>query len=89
VEEKIMADKVSIEEFSDIKEYLSPIQFNLIKTLKKIGPLTRKELVKELKTPRTTIYDNLIKLQKKKVVEKFSRNNGKRGRPLIFWRIKD
>jgi predicted ArsR family transcriptional regulator len=89
VEENPMADKILTEEFSNLREYLSPIQFNLIKTLKDIGPLTRRELVKKLDTPRTTIYDNLIKLQKRKVVEKFSRNNGKRGRPLIFWKIKD
>ena len=69
--------------------YLTPIQFNLIKVLKEVGPLTRKVLVKELKTPRTTIYDNLVKLQKRKLIEKFSRNNGERGRPLVFWKFKD
>ena len=36
---------------------------NVIKTLKDEGPLTRRDLVKELKIARTTIYDNLIKLQ--------------------------
>lgn len=74
--------------FNELREeYLTPIQFNLIKTLEKKGPSTRKELVHYLDTPRTTIYDNLIKLQKRKVVEKFSRNNGKRGRPRTFWKI--
>ena len=84
-----MQDQNIINENFNSKEYLSPIQFNLIKTLSKEGPLTRRELVSQLKTPRTTIYDNLIKLQKKKVVEKFSRNEGKRGRPLVFWKIKN
>lgn len=42
----------------------------------------------ELHNKRTTIYDNLVKLQKRKLVEKFSRNNGKRGRPFVFWKIK-
>ena len=83
-----MADKISNENYPNPKDYLSPIQFNLIKTLKNVGPLTRRELVKELETPRTTIYDNLVKLQKRKIIEKFSRNNGKRGRPLIFWKLK-
>ncbi|MFX1418482.1 MAG: hypothetical protein ACFE9N_06140 [Promethearchaeota archaeon] len=83
-----MVEKKINEVFPGSKEYLSPIQFNLIKTLKNVGPLTRRDLVKELKTPRTTIYDNLLKLQKRKIIEKFSRNNGKRGRPLIFWRFK-
>ena len=84
-----MQDQTIVDKNFDSKEYLSPIQFNLIKTLSKWGPLTRRELVSQLRTPRTTIYDNLLKLQKKKVVEKFSRSEGKRGRPLVFWKIKD
>ena len=67
---------------------LTPIQNNLIKTLNEVGPLTRRELVRKLNTPRTTIYDNLLKLQKRKVIEKFTRNNGKRGRPLVVWKLK-
>lgn len=78
-----------IEIIQGSKEFLSPLQYNLIKTLKTLGPLTRKDLVKELKTPRTTIYDNLIKLQKRKRIEKFSRNNGTRGRPRVFWKMRD
>lgn len=50
-------------------------------------PLTRSNLVEILKTPRTTIYDNLVQLQKEKLVMKFSRNTGIRGRPYIFWYI--
>ena len=38
---------------------------------------------------RTTVYDNLVKLQKRKVVEKFSYNAGERGRPLVFWQLRD
>ncbi|MFW9988968.1 MAG: hypothetical protein ACFFC3_09955 [Candidatus Odinarchaeota archaeon] len=84
-----MGNSISFEKDFTLKEYLTPIQFNLIKTLKEIGPSTRRDLVKELKTPRTTIYDNLVKLQKSKLIEKFSRNNGRRGRPLVFWKFKD
>ena len=84
-----MANKTSVGNFSESKEFFSPIQYNLIKTLKDEGPLTRRDLVKELKIPRTTIYDNLVKLQKRKLIEKFSRTDGKRGRPLIFWKIKN
>ena len=36
---------------------------------------------------RTTIHDNIVKLQKRKLVEKFSENNGKRGRPLVFYKL--
>lgn len=83
-----MANKSSSKNYLEQKEYLSPIQFNLIKALKEVGPLTRRDLVMELRTPRTTIYDNLVKLQKKKLIEKFSRNNGKRGRPVVLWKFK-
>ncbi len=84
-----MANKTTSKNYPELKDFLSPIQSNLIKTLKDDGPLTRRDLVKELKIPRTTIYDNLVKLQKRKLIEKFSRNDGKRGRPLIFWKFKD
>ena len=83
-----MANRTVIEKFSESKDFLSPIQYNLLKTLDNIGPSTRNDLVKYLNTPRTTIYDNLVKLQKRKLIEKFSRIDGKRGRPLVFWKIK-
>ncbi|MHA1931886.1 MAG: hypothetical protein ACW96X_05055 [Promethearchaeota archaeon] len=84
-----MANKSEFDRFSESKNFLSPIQNNLLKTLEKEGASTRKELVKHLNTARTTIYDNLVKLQKRKLIEKFSRTDGKRGRPLVFWEIKD
>ena len=71
------------------KEYLTPIQSNLINKLRNFGPTTRKDLVKILNSPRTTIYDNLLKLHKRKLIEKFTRNNGMRGRPLVFWKVKE
>jgi DNA-binding MarR family transcriptional regulator len=83
-----MANRTAFEKFSESKDFLSPIQYNLLKTLDNIGPSTRKDLVKHLNTARTTIYDNLVKLQKRKLIEKFSRTDGKRGRPLVFWKIK-
>jgi len=83
-----MANGIIIEKFSESKDFLSPIQYNLLKTLDMVGPSTRKDLVKQLYTPRTTIYDNLVKLQKRKLIEKFSRIDGKRGRPLVFWKLK-
>jgi len=82
-----MANKIDFEKYSEPTKFLSPMQNNLIKTLEKNGPLTRKDLVNQLKTPRTTIYDNLLKLQKRKLVEKFIQSDGKRGRPLVFWKI--
>jgi predicted ArsR family transcriptional regulator len=84
-----MANRIVIKDEIKTKEYLTPIQYNLIKKLETIGPSTRRDLVKVLNSPRTTIYDNLLKLQKRKLIEKFTRNNGMRGRPLVFWKIKE
>ena len=84
-----MANRIVIKDEIKTKEYLTPIQYNLIKKLETNGPSTRRELVKVLNSPRTTIYDNLLKLQKRKLIEKFTRNNGMRGRPLVFWKLKE
>lgn len=84
-----MADRIVNKDEINPKEYLTPIQNNLIKNLKTIGPSTRRDLVNVLNSPRTTIYDNLLKLQKRKLIEKFTRTNGMRGRPLVFWRLKE
>lgn len=84
-----MANNIAIKNQINSKEYLTPIQYNLIKKLQTIGPSTRRDLVKVLNSPRTTIYDNLLKLQKRKLIEKFTRTNGMRGRPLVFWRLKE
>jgi len=83
-----MANEIVLKELSESKEIFSPIQNNLIKVLEKTGPITRRDLVKQLSTPRTTVYDNLIKLQKRRLVEKLTRNDGKRGRPLVLWKLK-
>ncbi len=72
----------------NLRENASPLQHNIIIELYKNGPLTRRDLVKKLNKARTTIYDNLLKLQKKEIVAKFARSNGDRGRPLIFWKLK-
>lgn len=66
---------------------MTPIQQHIFNELAHGKPMSRHKLVKKLERPRTTIYDNLLKLQNKKLVEKFSRNNGKRGRPIVLWGI--
>lgn len=82
-----MANKIFIENNIEMNEILTPLQNNLIKILYEKGPTTRKDLVNHLSIPRTTIYDNLLKLQKRKLLEKFTRNYGNRGRPRVFWRV--
>lgn len=84
-----MANKILMEKNVEMNEILTPLQDNLMKILYEKGPSTRKELVNHLNIPRTTIYDNLLKLQKRKLLEKFTRNYGNRGRPLVFWKISE
>jgi len=69
-------------------DYLTPIQRDLLKILEEKGSTKRAVFVRLLKKSRTTIYDNLPKLQKRKIIERFSFNNGLRGRPVVYWRLK-
>ena len=69
-----------------LEKLLPPVQINLIKTLHRKGPLTREDLAIQLKIPRSTIYDNLRKLQKRKLVEKYILWEGKQGRPPVYWK---
>lgn len=68
---------------------ITPIQSKILKTLDERGPLARRELVMILERPRSTIYDNLAKLEKRKLVERALMNNGEIGRPLTLWRLKE
>jgi len=65
---------------------LSILQCVIIDVLKR-GSMTRKEMVRELKIPRTTIYDNLNVLEKIKIVKKSTKNTGQIGRPEIYWSL--
>lgn len=74
---------------------LTPIQFKIIKTLEKhpkglIRGLhdEKGSLMKCLGVARTTLYDNLYKLERMDLVEKYSKNDGNRGRPKEFWKVK-
>jgi len=67
--------------------FMTPIQFRLLKTLCQDGPLTREDICEKLNTPWTTTFDNLLKLEKKKYVKRFSKETGRKGRPKVFWEI--
>jgi len=45
----------------------------------------REELAENLSTPSTTLYDNLIRLKRKNLVEKYEENDGMRGRNKVLW----
>jgi predicted ArsR family transcriptional regulator len=75
-------------------EELTKIQKKILRTLEEHGPLRRGKENYEPNTisgitdmPRTTVIDNLQKLEKKDIVECFEKHNGKRGRPPVYWKI--
>ena len=98
-----MASKTERKEIQEPEGYITPIQFSLLEILKENGSMTRDQICEEFgfkkynKTryhreveqyhQRTTIFDNLTKLQKRNLVKKFRKNNGKRGRPSELWKI--
>ncbi len=67
--------------------YMTPIQATLFKELSKGISLTRNDFVEKFNRARTTIYDNLEKLETRKLIRRFERGNGLRGRPITFWYI--
>lgn len=63
----------------------SPIQRQILKLLDKVGPMTRRELISVLKRSRTTVYDNLTRLQFEGIIKKKSKYLGKQGRPEVYF----
>jgi len=67
-------------------EYYSPIQYKLLNALLERDK-NRAELIVEIEKKRTTVYDNLVVLSRRKNVEKYSKNDGIQGRPFVYWRL--
>lgn len=65
---------------------MNTLEYNICFLLLRRGKLTRKELVDILDKPRTTIYDNLHKLEKLGfVVRSKAKNTGRSGAPQVYW----
>jgi predicted transcriptional regulator len=78
VETKFVEDEIDLE--------LQPLDEYLFDLLVHQGPMTRNELVKLTKKPRTTIYDHLVKLMLKDKVVRFSKTGKKPGRPKVYFK---
>lgn len=70
-------------------EYLGVLPTRIFKALWRDNQKSRAELVRELGCPRSTIYDNIVKLEKRKIVERKAINNGKQGRSIVYWFLTD
>lgn len=77
----------------ELKHYLTFIRENLDTELRKAiyrhlmrcGPCRRLTLCELTEKPRTTVYDNLIKLYKRNVISKFKKHTNKMGHPKVYW----
>jgi len=68
--------------------FLTSTQLEIFRELSYGKSLTRDILVKRLAISSSTIYDNLVKLQIKKLVRRYSKKvNNERGRSPVFWYI--
>ena len=67
-----------------ITNYQALILLELEKTENGNG-IWRSDLAEQLNTPTTTLFDNLNKLRKKKLVDRYEYNNGQKGRNRKLW----
>ena len=67
---------------------LSPLEQELLEVLSE-KPMTRGAIVQILERPRTTVYDNLKRLQNKDLVFKWTKYTNTRGRPEVFFNLTD
>jgi len=72
----------------DFEEELTRTQIRILQTLIEYEEIDRTTLTEELQIARTTIYDNLLKLKNRGIVEFTRKGNGMRGRPITYWKIK-
>ncbi|MGQ4874592.1 MAG: hypothetical protein ACP6IY_11040 [Promethearchaeia archaeon] len=68
-----------------ISKNLSEKEGQILNILRE-SDMQRKEICNKLGWPRTTVYDNLYKLQIRGLVGKYTIKNG-RGRPITIWRL--
>ncbi len=79
IEKELRRDEIESELQIPTDEYLYDLLIHH-------GPLTRGEIVKLTKLPRTTIYDHLIKLILKDRVVRVRGASKKPGRPKVYFK---
>ena len=89
IEKKLLSTLVDFERSS-----ISDLQYDIIFILHEYGEMNRDRLVKMLKVPRTTVYDNLVRLINRNIVSTYpihkKRNkNGSipPGRPVVYFKL--
>jgi len=75
------------ETFRDLLVTLSPLQRHLLQILQE-GKSERDILVETTETPRTTVYDNLSRLERLNLVKRHTEPTGNRGRPTVYFELR-
>ncbi|MHA1302419.1 MAG: ArsR family transcriptional regulator [Candidatus Heimdallarchaeaceae archaeon] len=73
--------------YSDDSNKKRSIDDLILSILAEKGPLTRGELVRITKIPRSTLYDNLARLIEEKLVLKEPVPRKTRGRPKVLFKL--
>jgi predicted ArsR family transcriptional regulator len=81
--------RMNMNDYTDYKYNELKKRANKIIELLKDGDYDRDQITKILNIPRTTIYDTLKLLEMNNIVNRYSLETTKRGRPRIFWRLID
>lgn len=71
------------------KDEFPPLQRDILNYLEKNKESSRRDIVANINAPRTTIYDNLLKLLKKNLLIRYQKKTGQIGRPRVYWRLID
>jgi len=66
-----------------------PLEYQIYDLLKRKGPLNRNEMILEISKARSTIYNSLDRLMLRDIVKKFSQPTMDRGRPVVYFKIKE
>jgi predicted ArsR family transcriptional regulator len=80
--------ETSIPSFNNKNINTLSISERIYNCIKKNNNISRDQIAFELNLPRTTVFDNLVQLLVKGLVEKKSAKINERGRPIVFYTIK-
>ena len=69
-----------------LEEFGFPLDYRIYTLLKRNGGLTRSKILESLQEPWSTIYDSLVRLEKKQRVKRITIQTKKHGRPNIVWK---
>ncbi|MFQ6049493.1 MAG: helix-turn-helix domain-containing protein [Candidatus Paceibacterales bacterium] len=61
------------------------LQIRILSLLRRRGPMTRPKICEALGEPRSTVYDNIKKLEERNLVDSSEKEREERGRPKTIF----